>query len=445
MTLGLALRTDDLAAQCDTWQPIGSGLFPVRALAVYNTELIAAGNFANPRRWDGSTWQSMGSGINGQVWALTIYNGELIAGGNFTTADGQTVNRVARWDGSAWQPLGTGIGGNPGSYDVYALAVWNGELIAGGFFPTAGGQSANNIARWNGSTWQSLGNGLDPGVFAIISYNGELIAGGQFFSGGTNYLARWDGTTWQPFGGGMGGTVRALAEHNGELIAGGFFGLAGGLQLPPFGTAVLVNYVAGWNGSGWHAFGTGADWRVHSVASYNGDLIIGGIFTAAGGQSANRVARWDDTAWQPMSSGMDGDVDALAVWNGSVIAGGGFFNAGGQPIPNLARWEGCPTGVGDGVAGADMEIELRGVYVPGAGGAFELGFPADAVVRLSVHDVAGRLVSEWSGSAPAVGRQRLSIESIAGRALPSGVYFGRAEVTGRVEASVHAARTVHLR
>ena len=44
------------------------------------------------------------------VSALTVYNGELIAGGDFTTAGGVT-RRTASPAGTAatWQPLGSGM------------------------------------------------------------------------------------------------------------------------------------------------------------------------------------------------------------------------------------------------------------------------------------------------------------------------------------------------
>jgi hypothetical protein len=35
--------------------------------------------------------------MNGLVYALTVYNGELIAGGGFTTAGGQVSAYFARW------------------------------------------------------------------------------------------------------------------------------------------------------------------------------------------------------------------------------------------------------------------------------------------------------------------------------------------------------------
>src|SRR6185503_6603390 len=102
-------------------------------------------------RWNGMNWSPLGIGMNGTVYALSIYNGELIAGGDFTTAGGVGAIRVAKWNGIGWSPLGSGISGCSGTGckpSVRFLTVYNSELIAGGRFTTAGGISANFIARW---------------------------------------------------------------------------------------------------------------------------------------------------------------------------------------------------------------------------------------------------------------------------------------------------------
>ena len=52
-------------------------------------------------------WTPLGSGMNGQVLALCVYNNELIAGGSFTTAGGISANYIAKWNGSSWSPLGS--------------------------------------------------------------------------------------------------------------------------------------------------------------------------------------------------------------------------------------------------------------------------------------------------------------------------------------------------
>ncbi len=49
---------------------------------------------------------------------------------------GVSANLIARWNGASWQPVGTGM-----NWSVQALCVYNGELYAGGAFTTAGGKS----------------------------------------------------------------------------------------------------------------------------------------------------------------------------------------------------------------------------------------------------------------------------------------------------------------
>lgn len=169
----------------------------------------------------------MGSGMNARVIALTVYNGELIAGGYFTAAGGVGASHVARWNGDQWQPLGGGVNG-----DVNMLTVYSGNLIAGGAFTTAGGIGANRIARWNGSTWQPMGSGLNNLVFVGKVYNSELYVGGDFSTAGgvsANKIARWNGSAWLPVGSGLNDYARTLNEYDGDLIVGGEFSIAGGI------------------------------------------------------------------------------------------------------------------------------------------------------------------------------------------------------------------------
>jgi len=300
--------------------------------------------------------------LSASVSATTIWNGDLIAGGSFITAGGETVNRIARWDGSAWHPFTAGgeIGVNG---NVIDLTVWNGDLIAGGSFTTAGGQTVNHIARWDGSTWNPFTSGGQIGVSsavrALTVWNGDLSAAGHFETAGgqtVNRIARWDGSAWHPFtsggeigvSGGNVGTniVYALKGWNGDLVAGGWFNTAGG---------ETVNRIARWDGSAWHPFSSGGQIgvsspgsgnpRVYALTVINGDLIAGGLITMAGGQTINSIARWDGSTWHPFISGGEigvgsGWVQALMVWNGNLIAGGGFTTAGGQTVNRIARWDG---------------------------------------------------------------------------------------------------------
>ncbi|MFN3345876.1 MAG: hypothetical protein ACK412_09535, partial [Chloroherpetonaceae bacterium] len=101
----------------------------------------------NPTSGTWGTGFAFPNGVNGTVSALAVYNGELYVGGRFTEAGGIFANCIARWNGTSWNTLGTGSTNGVNSW-VYALAVYNGELVVGGEFTSAGGSSANYIARW---------------------------------------------------------------------------------------------------------------------------------------------------------------------------------------------------------------------------------------------------------------------------------------------------------
>ena len=364
----------------NTWQAVGSGTDgPVYALTVHSNKLIAGGDFTAAGGvpcnavacWYSGSWQPLGEGMGNfyyypRVRALAAYGGQSIAGGYFTSAGSADCFNIARWDAnnSIWRAFGSGMGSPPDvdpGFDlgVGALTAYNGELIAGGGFRTAGGDpNADYIARWNESVWQRLGSGVDGMVRALTVYSNKLIAGGDFTTAGgvqRNYIAAWDGTagTWQSLSSGMDGPVYALTVYGGTLVAGGSFSNAGG--------SPCYN-IATWNGSTWQALGSGMNGYVRALVVYNGDLIAGGDFTAAGGQPCNYIARWNGTAWQALGSGMSDYVHALAIYEGDLIAGGDFLTAGAEFCYFIARWDNSTSTWQPLKAGIDVPVRALAAY-----------------------------------------------------------------------------------
>ncbi len=362
-----------------TWDPDGPGPEPANIVAGGTFSTAGGAPAARIARWDGMAWHPLGTGVNAQVSALVSWDpdgpgpmGEqLIAGGDFHVAGGVAVNSIARWDGASWNPLGTGVSG-----PVSALATWDpdgsgpqsSQLVAGGRFTTAGGIAANRIARWDGLAWHALGAGVNEfGVRAITEWDpdgpgslpAELIVGGGFTTAGgapASYIARWDGSIWSTMGTGMNAYVHSLTTWDPDgsgpqleqPIAGGNFTTAGGL---------VVNYVARWDGGAWHGLDAGMNYAVNTLARWDPDgagpssveLVSGGHFTGAAGTAAAFAARWDGSAWRAIGAGFNGFVRALATWDhdgpgperAQIFAGGDFSAAGDASAWCIARWDGA--------------------------------------------------------------------------------------------------------
>jgi len=124
----------------------------------------------------------------------------------------------------------------------------HGNLYASGAFTAAGDVNVNRIARWDGTRWSALGEGMSvehtasPEVWALaVDGQGNLYAGREIYATGlffippdsntfTHYIARWDGLNWNPLGKGVDNFVNALAvDPEGNLYAIGDSTSAGGI------------------------------------------------------------------------------------------------------------------------------------------------------------------------------------------------------------------------
>lgn len=151
-------------------------------------------------RWNGASWVPMGGGIQQPATGLVERaNGDIIAIGNWSVVNGSPCNDIARWNGSAWQGLGTGLGTNVYTNQdqvTSVAALPNGDVLAGGRFQVAGGVPVQNIARWDGTAWFSVGAGADAKVATVVATpNGTIAMGGDFltFAGQVSaFFARLD-------------------------------------------------------------------------------------------------------------------------------------------------------------------------------------------------------------------------------------------------------------
>lgn len=304
-------------------------------------------NMTNVAYWDGSIWHTMGNPFNGGVSALQFYGGYLYAAGGFTNTTLHFTN-VARWNGSTWSALPGGSANRP----VSGFATDGTNLFMCGTFTSIGGIAATNVVSFDGSNWTPLNSGLHyyqeqlglPQAFKLCWVSNQLYVVGGFDradNSGADDIARWDGKHWWSVGGdtskGMGvgiDFVQSLfllpnAINSGAVPAGLY---AGGLF--PVAGKTNANLIAYFDGTNWNPLGGGmsgafaSSARVYAFATDNTYLYAGGNFTNAGGYtSIGGVAYWDGSNWNPLSYGVDYIVNALAADPyGYVWIGGAFTN-----------------------------------------------------------------------------------------------------------------------
>ena len=350
------------------WSAVGNGLEwngPVNALAVFNGELYAGGDFNRAdgvfpidrvAKWNGTSWTQVGTGLSGEVNSLLVFDDgtgpALYAGGNDF---GPSGTRVSKWDGNTWTPVGAGLSGG----EVYSLAAIGNELYAAGAFTSiAGGATVNFAARWDGSTWSPLGTGLEAGFEprrALVAFDDgtgpALYAGGEVCVGDfcPAALASSDPTIHRR---GVTSDRLTRAPRTKSTSPSGFFG-----------------YVAKWNDEAWSALGHGLNDEVHALTVHDDGsgaaLYAGGLFTPAYGPRddnappfpTNGVARFDGNGWSSLGTGMKkvvgnplppADVRALVTFDEDgpggnpllLFAGGDFELAGEVSANNMARWDG---------------------------------------------------------------------------------------------------------
>jgi uncharacterized delta-60 repeat protein len=241
-------------------------------------------------------------------------DGKILAGGDFITIGGLQRNRIARLESTngsadAFDPNANGA--------INAIAVQpDGRILAGGSFDGIGGQTRNRIARLDATT--GAADSFDPNVNALVNAiavqaDAKILVGGSFIAltpnGGPqvsrNRIARMetDGRLDQTLDiNVLGRYVRAIAiQPDGKILIGGFFGKVLG---------VTRNNIARLNTDGTldmafdpnaNDLANDADGPVNAIAvQTDGKILVGGAFTAVGGQTRNRIARLEPRPARPI-------------------------------------------------------------------------------------------------------------------------------------------------
>jgi Secretion system C-terminal sorting domain len=202
-----------------------------------------------------------------------------------------------------WMPVGGGFSNSSASpAEVYDLQVFQGELYSVGKFEFAGGQPAGNIAKWNGTSWNSLPIFISGFPLKMEVFQNELIIIGYtgfFGSVIDNLLSKWDGTNWNSLDSNRFTTAftpgtgpRDLDIFQGNLIVGGYY------RLNDSGPSYTL---LKWNGNIWDSFPINGQFMgtVEDLSHYEEKLTIAGNFDSVSGNHYDGYVFFDGANWFP--------------------------------------------------------------------------------------------------------------------------------------------------
>lgn len=334
-------------------------------------------------------------------------------GGVFAAAGDVAAAGLARWRSGAWEAIGD-LEQQP-SFSYTTVRVFHAhdfgagaELYAGGIFHSISGVTVNNIARWDGSTWQPLGQGLRFVPASMVSFDDgsgvKLFVGTNQTLGNTggltSTLAAWDGANWSDLSPGPFAEVNALTVYDSgsgpALFAGGY-----NLNFP---SSLIRRVGSSWVSAGLPATFNNGNWgEINALEVFDDGsgpaLYLGGAFQKVGAVSVSNVARWDGASVSALAAGVSGTlVEDLHVFDDgggpALFATGAFSSASGVTANGVARWRAgvwSALGTPPGVAGGGDCLED---FDDGSGAALYLGGKFN-----TAGGVRADFIARWNGAA----------------------------------------------
>jgi len=300
---------------------------------------------------------STATGARVDAIAYDSVTGKVYVGGNFTNAGGNpNADFIAAWDGVAWRSFCNPITANVNALQIIGRTLY----IGGDFADGAGLASADKLVRCNldtgtASSTIAAGPEINGAVYALTANSaGRLYAAGTFINvngiADADHVAMYDGT-WHAMGSAaVTGTTRSIASDGTNVYIGSDAVDIDGIQ--------EADHVAKWNGTTWSALGanTGntdgwfpASTFINAIATSGSSVYVAGSFQNADGRpTADMVAGFNGFSWAPMGSNGAGNgplgaqANAVTVFGGQIVVGGNFTTAGGDSRASyVARYPGA--------------------------------------------------------------------------------------------------------
>lgn len=314
----------------------------ISVMRVIDGKLYVGGMFQRANRklanniavWDGTSWSTLGRGVDGRVYDICGMGGKIYVVGDFGAVnkgsedEGIPARRIAAWDGTKW----SAIASRPVDRQIFSLATDGKNLFLGGNFTKINDTTeTRGVAVYDGKTIKSIGGKFDRAVMSMVWLKGKLYAGGIFNEFGDDSFSKvavWDGTQWSEAGnGGLNQSVSRLATDGEAIYAAGAFTLDGSNGIARFDGTKWTNVLKTRGSTEW-------------VHVENGKLYVAGDFRQAGSMETHMLAIAEGGKLQGADEILYASHRVIMPFKGAVAVGGRYGDTQGTDIGGTIKWDG---------------------------------------------------------------------------------------------------------
>jgi len=380
-------------------------------------------------QWNGTTWGTTGTEIYSGPYCATFgcvteYNGDIVLDGSISSWS-ISRNFIMRWNGTTFDSIGSFANSS-----AISMIQYQNTLVVGipSDYDSINNVPFNAVAAWDGNNWFDMGQGLLEGaIHSMVVYRDTLYLGAFSSADNYPYVFRYVNGAWETVGPRFYGAIYNLCVYNDELYAGSYNSGNGiGKAISKYDAAT-----GQWIAPGGGIFSSWGFSEVESMAVMEGRLYAMGDFDHAGGVNANLIAAWDGTQWCGLGNDTTWAMRQIVAFDNSIyLSTGNFFDDSLSTL--FVEWIGDNYSDSCGIFDGVDELQTNFLHVnvfpnPTSDNVTFQIFGEPATRTIILIDNLGREIWREETRDNEV---RLSTESFG-----SGLYFYRIEESGEVKSS----------
>lgn len=308
-------------------------------------------------KYNGNTFDTLQSGLESdfpgatnpcRVTSLTMFQNKLYIFGSFNQFGKYYFRNMARWNGSSWDSVNFKV---PNGRLPKFEFIHNGMMYVSGL-DSVGGIKVEGVGRYDGVNWTSIPESQNGqhGIDHIQYFNGKFYKAGMVTLASSDAnLSYSDGTNWIPWVGVSGDAAKYITGMKVIdtllWVYGRFNSIAG----------TNCKGLAAYNGKQWYGFGQGLGGSsyqtIYNIDKINSELYITGIYDKIEGldnsiqpKLVTSLAKFDGEKYCLISPPFDNYIYGTVKFKNNIYIYSANLKVGNDSVFGFLKYNGGYSG-----------------------------------------------------------------------------------------------------